>query len=75
MKLELFLRVPASLALQTRSPAGLPALGLTAQRNPIVVEHRMATTKMQIGAIKLLEHVNVEMLVSRLNTSKHQPSL
>ena len=41
----------------------------------MVVEHRMTTTKMQTGAIKLLEHVNVEMLVSRLNTSKHQPSL
>ena len=75
MKLELFLCVPASLALQTRSPAGRPALCLTAQRNPMVVEHRMTTTKMQIGAVKLLEHVNVEMLVSRLNTSKHQPSL
>jgi hypothetical protein len=35
----------------------------------------MTTTKMQIGAIKLLEQVNVEILVSRLNTSKHQPSL
>ena len=75
MKLELLLRVPASLALQTLSPAGWPALGLTAQRNPIVVEHRMITTKMQTGAIRLLEHVNVDMLVSRLKISKHQPSL
>ena len=41
----------------------------------MVVEHRMTTTKMQTGAIKLLEHVNVEMLVSRLTPSNRQPSL
>ena len=75
MKLESSLRSPASLAPHTRSPVGRPAFCLAAQRNPRVVENKMTTTKMQIGAIKLLEQVNVEILVSRLNTSKHQPSL
>ena len=74
MKLSCLSACTPHPALQIPPPVCRPALSLMAQRNPMAAEHKRITTNTQIGAIKLDEHVKVEMLVSRLKISRHHPN-